>query len=128
MRRLTRGGFITCLAALFHPDGRVDLANVGHPPPYQRGQQVECPAGLPLGLAPDADYEETTVAIESLTCVSDGVVEAANATGELFGFDRTAAVSGKIAVAKEIAEAARAWGQTDDITVVTVQARTGSIT
>ena len=46
-----------------------------------------------------------------LTLVSDGVVEAANAKGELFGFDRT----------REISTAAQAWGQNDDITVVTVR-------
>jgi hypothetical protein len=51
--------------------------------------------------------------------LSDGVVEAANAQGELFGFDRTREISGKSA--QEIAEAARAWGQNDDITVVTVR-------
>jgi serine phosphatase RsbU (regulator of sigma subunit) len=54
-----------------------------------------------------------------LTIVSDGVVEAANARGELFGFDRTAAIANQSA--QNIAEAAQAWGQNDDITVVTVR-------
>ena len=53
------------------------------------------------------------------TFLSDGVIEAANPRGELFGFDRTAAISTK--PAKEIAAAAKAWGQNDDITVVTVR-------
>jgi serine phosphatase RsbU (regulator of sigma subunit) len=59
---------------------------------------------------------------EQLALLSDGVLEAATATGELFGFDRTAAISTKPAA--EIAEAARAWGQTNDITVVTVRRAT----
>jgi len=83
---------------------------------------LEVPAGLPLGITPDAEYVETThVLTGQLTLVSDGVVEAANASGELFGFDRTREISVK--PAKEIAEAARAWGQNDDITVVTLRAR-----
>lgn len=54
-----------------------------------------------------------------MTLVSDGVVEAENAQRELFGFDRTREISTKSAA--EIAEAAKAWGQNDDITVVTVR-------
>ena len=56
---------------------------------------------------------------ERFTFVSDGVVEAANAKGELFCFDRTREISGKSA--QEIADAAKAWGQNDDITVVTIR-------
>jgi len=54
-----------------------------------------------------------------LTFVSDGVIEAANIKGELFGLDRTREISGKSA--QEIAEAAKTWSQNDDITVVTVR-------
>jgi sigma-B regulation protein RsbU (phosphoserine phosphatase) len=56
---------------------------------------------------------------QQLTLVSDGVVEAENAQRELFGFDRTREISTKSA--QEIADAAKAWGQNDDITVVTVR-------
>lgn len=65
------------------------------------------------------DTSLTMLAGDQITFVSDGVIEAANATGELFGFERTAAVSAETAEA--IAEAARKWGQNDDITVVTVR-------
>ena len=70
----------------------------------------------------EADWEETRITLRpgaQVTLVSDGVVEAENAQRELFGFDRTREISGKSA--REIAEAAKAWGQNDDITVVTVQ-------
>ena len=56
---------------------------------------------------------------EGLMFLSDGVVEAANSAGDLFGFERTREISKK--TASEIAEAAKAWGQNDDITVVTVR-------
>ncbi|MBI3208043.1 MAG: serine/threonine-protein phosphatase [Candidatus Solibacter usitatus] len=58
---------------------------------------------------------------EQLTFLSDGVVEAAGRSGELFGFDRTREISMQSAV--RIADAAKAWGQNDDITVVTIQRR-----
>jgi serine phosphatase RsbU (regulator of sigma subunit) len=50
--------------------------------------------------------------------VSDGVVEARNAQGELFGFERTRNLSSQ--PANEIARAAQAFGQEDDITVLTL--------
>jgi serine phosphatase RsbU (regulator of sigma subunit) len=53
-----------------------------------------------------------------LTLLSDGVVEARNSAGELFGFDRTQAISGQSA--QNIAGAAQAFGQEDDITVLTL--------
>lgn len=56
---------------------------------------------------------------ERLTFLSDSVVEAQSATGELFGFDRTAAIS--TGSAEEIAAAAQAFGQDDDITVLTLK-------
>jgi serine phosphatase RsbU (regulator of sigma subunit) len=62
---------------------------------------------------------EAEVSGERFTFVSDGVVEAANDRGELFGFDRIREISGR--PAREIAEAARQWGQNDDITAVTIR-------
>jgi serine phosphatase RsbU (regulator of sigma subunit) len=53
-----------------------------------------------------------------LTFLSDGVVEAQNAAGELLGFARTEALATKRA--DEIAQAAQAYGQSDDITVLTL--------
>ena len=59
------------------------------------------------------------MAVRPLQFLSDGVVEAANINDELFGFERTREISGRPAA--EIAAAAKAWGQNDDITVVTVR-------
>jgi phosphoserine phosphatase RsbU/P len=66
-------------------------------------------------------YSETTFQLhpsDRLTFVSDGVVEATNERRELFGFPRTQAISTQSASA--IAEAAKQFGQFDDITVLTV--------
>ncbi|HLK65740.1 MAG TPA: PP2C family protein-serine/threonine phosphatase [Bryobacteraceae bacterium] len=121
----TEGGFVTCCAIRFEPGGQLRVANAGHLAPYLDGRELPIPAGLPLGIATGIEYSESAVmfaADATLTVVSDGVVEATSANGELFGFERTAQISMK--PAGGIAEAARAWGQNDDITVVTVR-RTG---
>ena len=102
--------------------GRVVLANAGNPAPYAAGVEVALDSGLPLGLDRDAEYPEHGLVLqpgERLTFVSDGVVEAENSRRELFGFDRTREISTRSA--REIAEAAKAWDQNDDITVVTVR-------
>ncbi len=115
----TGGGFVTACCARFDPDGRVTIANAGHLAPYCDGQEAETEGGLPLGLATEVAYGEALISGERFTFVSDGVVEAENAQRELFGFERTREISTKSA--REIAEAAKAWGQNDDITVVTVR-------
>ena len=115
----TGGGFVTCCCARFDADATVTVANAGHLAPYADGRELEVEAGLPLGIAPDAAYTESKVAGTEFVFVSDGVVEAANPKGELFGFERTREIAGKSA--QEIAAAAKAWGQNDDITVVTVR-------
>ncbi len=119
-------GFATCCAALIYPDGRMQIANAGNPAPYCDGQELDTLPGLPLGLVCDIVYEETVATLPAhsrLTFVSDGVIEATAArTNELFGFDRTLAMSRETAAV--IAEAAVAFGegapQADDITVLTI--------
>jgi serine phosphatase RsbU (regulator of sigma subunit) len=113
------GGFATCCCARFDPDGVATLANAGNPAPYCDGHEVEIAGSLPLGIGDDGNYPEIAIRGGYFTFVSDGVIEAEDARRNLFGFERTAAISGKSA--NEIAEAARAWGQNDDITVVTVR-------
>ncbi|WP_221313252.1 PP2C family protein-serine/threonine phosphatase [Granulicella aggregans] len=119
-------GFATCCAILLHSDGRAILANAGNPSPYCDGEEVPTLPGLPLGIAPEITYDETTFTLASgsrLSFVSDGVVEATSFPNkELFGFDRTRAISTQSAAA--IAEMACAFGigapQADDITVLTI--------
>jgi hypothetical protein len=115
------GGFITCLCAHITPEGALTIANAGHLPPYRNGSEIDMPGSLPLGLNPDAQYPEATLTLapgDTLTFLSDGVVEAQSPTGELFGFDRTRAISTQSA--EQIAAAAQVFGQQDDITVLTL--------
>ena len=121
MTDMRLGGFATCLCAEISPSGSLVLANAGHLSPYCNGEEVQLEPGLPLGIAPDANYSETTLQLNAgvqLTFLSDGVVEAQSSTGDLFGFDRTRNISSQSAEA--IASAAQAHGQEDDITVLTL--------
>jgi hypothetical protein len=113
------GGFTTAMVLRVDDDGTLTIANAGHPAPYNNGRELSVENGLPLGLAADIAYKETELHLapgDALTLLSDGVVEARNASGELFGFERTAAISRE--PAETVAQAARAFGQDDDITVL----------
>ncbi len=102
-------------------DGTLTMANAGHISPYLGGKELTLETGLPLGIVWSPAYEETTFAMavgEQLTMVTDGVVEARAASGELLGFERTTALSAQSAEA--VAEAAQGFGQDDDITVLTL--------
>jgi len=114
-------GFVTCCAALIATDGAMTLANAGNPAPYRNGEEIAVEPGLPLGMLAENAYAETHYRIapgDRLTFVSDGVVEAKNAQGELYGFERTQTISCQSAYT--IAKAAAQFGQEDDITVVTL--------
>ena len=118
----TDGGFVTCCCVHLTSAHQAIVANAGHVAPYLDGTEAVVETALPLGLDEGTAYAESTLDVgagTALTLVSDGVVEAANAKGELFGFERTAAIA--TLSAGDIASAARAWGQNDDITVVTVR-------
>ena len=122
-RRLhNRGtGFTTCLALRFASDTRsCTLANAGHLPPFRNGIELDTEPNLPLGLDAQATFAETTFALQPadhLVTLTDGVPEAMHHR-QLFGFERTAALASHAAA--HIAEAARRFGQADDITVLTV--------
>jgi hypothetical protein len=117
----SNGGFTTALVLRLDPDGALTAANAGHIAPYANGKELAIDNGLPLGITASAAYTNSTLHLEAgttLTLLTDGVVEAQNAKGELFGFDRTAEISSK--PAQTVAEAARTFGQEDDITVLTL--------
>jgi serine phosphatase RsbU (regulator of sigma subunit) len=98
----------------------VDLANAGHLAPYLNGKEIELEGALPLGVVPDVEFATTRFLLapgDGLTFVSDGVVEATNNRQELFGFDRLREISTE--EAQRIADAAKRFGQEDDITVLT---------
>lgn len=114
-------GFITCLCLRIAPNGEVRAANAGHLPPYCNGNEIALENGLPLGITTEASFTDASFALapgDILTLLSDGVVEAMSASGELFGFERSRAISTQSAA--QIAAAGQAFGQRDDITVLTL--------
>ncbi len=121
-------GFITCICAHVTERGEVTVANAGHLSPYRNGEELLVGADLPLGISLNVMYEERLFQLETgdqLTLLSDGVLEARDAQGTLFGFERTRAISSQTADA--IAAEALRFGQEDDITVLTlVRMRSGA--
>jgi serine phosphatase RsbU (regulator of sigma subunit) len=115
------GGFSTALVAHINANGEVVIANAGHLPPYLNGLEVTLPGALPLGVQSGAKYE--TVAFNlpiggRLTFYSDGIMEAQNAQGEMFGFERSGEMS--MQPVSAIVKAAKEFGQQDDMTVVVI--------
>jgi hypothetical protein len=113
--------FATCVCARVYPDGTMTIANAGHLHPYRDGRELELAADLPLGVIPNIQYEQASFTLnvgDRLIFLSDGVVEATNQHGELFGFERTQQVSNESA--RYIAQTAKRFGQNDDITVVSL--------
>ncbi len=114
--------FTTCQAVWLGSDGEMIIANAGHLPPYLNGQEINLPGALPLGVMPQVRYEEERFFLQPgdrILLLSDGVVEARKSSGELFGFDRVRYLSTQSAF--YLADAAKAFGQEDDITVLTVR-------
>jgi serine phosphatase RsbU (regulator of sigma subunit) len=113
----------TCLAICIEPDGAVTLANAGHLPPYLNGAPIEIEGSLPLGVLEELDCSVLNSRIspsDRLLLLSDGVAEATNDDGKLFGFDRVLELIRTRPSATEIAETAQAFGQEDDISVISV--------
>jgi hypothetical protein len=128
-RLVGRGSFSTALVAHISANGEVTVANAGHLSPYLDGREVELPGALPLGVISGTIYETTQFYLapaSRLTFYSDGVIEAQNQQGELFGFDRARDISTHPAA--EIVEAAKKCGQEDDITVVTIERHAAVVT
>ena len=87
--------FVTCLYGVLDPEtGHFRFANAGHDLPYVKtaeGSEELRARGMPLGLMPGMPYEEKETVLQpgdSLLLHSDGVVEAHDPDGEMFGFPR----------------------------------------
>ena len=117
----SEGHFATCLAILIERTGQCTAVNAGHLSPYLNGVELPFTGNLPLGVVRDAELDVLALQLapqDRLTLFSDGVIEAMDQTGTLFGFDQTRRISGSDA--REIAAQAQRFGQQDDITVLTV--------
>lgn len=122
LHKRMEGGFATCICASIRQDGHMTLANAGHLAPYLNGEEMSVPSGLPLGLVAEMEYEQMECVVPAggrLVFLTDGVVEARNRKGELYGFDRTSVLIRQ--PLEQIVHAAIHFGQEDDITVIGLQ-------
>lgn len=135
---LPPGMFVTCLYALLDPaTGRLEYANAGHNWPFrQHGTDVEelRATGMALGLIPGTQYDEYETTIlpgESLLFYSDGLTEAHNGDGEMFGSrrlqERLEAHSGShkpligYLLGELTAFTGTNWTQEDDVTLLSLR-------
>ena len=129
--------FVTCFYAILDPkSGSLSYANAGHDLPYlwQSGEAQELRArGMPLGLMPGMDYEEKEITLqadEAALFYSDGLVEAHDPKGEMFGFPRLRELVaehgekrslGDFLLEKLYTFTGEGWEQEDDITLLTLR-------
>ncbi len=119
-----QGGFTTALAFRIDRVGRCIFANAGHLPPFLNQNEMTLGPSLPLGIDPEAEYRDQDFTLnygDRLTLHTDGVLEARSGKGELYGFGRLTALLASLPDAESIVDAARAFGQEDDITVLTIE-------
>jgi hypothetical protein len=113
----------TCLALNISADGVVTLANAGHLPPYLNGEPMAMEGALPLGMIDGAEFSVTRFLLQPndrLVIASDGLAEARNPEGQLFGFDRVQELVKDGKTAAELADTIQVFGQEDDISVITL--------
>ncbi|MGA9069204.1 MAG: PP2C family protein-serine/threonine phosphatase [Terracidiphilus sp.] len=113
----------TCLVLRINADGAVLLVNAGHLPPYLNGAPLAMEGALPLGMMPGALFTSMHFKLalnDRLVLLSDGIAEATDGDGHLFGFDRVEQLLQAQPSAAEIAAAAQRFGQQDDISVISV--------
>ena len=138
LSRIPQNMFVTCFYTILdHKSGSLTYANAGHDLPYLRRLDGDCEElrarGMPLGLMPAMGYEEKEVELdagEGVLFYSDGLVEAHDPKGEMFGFPRLKALIAKHSEDRSLGEAlleeldtfvGDGWEQEDDITLLTLR-------
>jgi serine phosphatase RsbU (regulator of sigma subunit) len=139
--RIPQNMFVTCFYAILDPkSATLSYANAGHDLPYLRrsdGDVEELRArGMPLGLMPAMGYEENEIELgadEGVLFYSDGLVEAHDPNGEMFGFPRLKALVAEHSEEGSLEETlleelytfvGEGWEQEDDITLLTLRRST----
>ena len=130
--------FVTCLYGVLDPkSGRFTYANAGHDLPYLWHGGGECEElrarGMPLGLMPGMSYEQRQTILrtgEAAFFYSDGLVEAHDPEGEMFGFPRLQTLIAEHGEDKSLEATlleelysfvGEGWEQEDDITLLTLR-------
>ena len=133
------GMFVTVwVGVLDYATGHVDYVNAGHNPPllWQDGswRMLTEKSGLPLGLFDGVPYTAHHVDCQigdQFLLYTDGVTEAMDVDGNLYGEDRLDAVAGQNyvlhprplveAVRRDVARFAEGAEQSDDITILALE-------
>lgn len=129
--------FVTCLYGVLNATtGRFVFANAGHDLPTKRAADAVTElraTGMPLGLLPDMTYDEHETLLapgEMILIYSDGLVEAHNGQGDMFGFPRLRTLAGRAGSGADLIEhlcgaladfTGPGWEQEDDVTFVTLE-------
>jgi serine phosphatase RsbU (regulator of sigma subunit)/predicted ester cyclase len=129
--------FVTCFYAILDPkSATLSYANAGHDLPYLRhGDEAEelRARGMPLGLMSGMSYEEGEASLrqeDDVLFYSDGLVEAHDPKGEMFGFPRLRALVAQHAEERSLGNllleelysfVGEGWEQEDDITLLTLR-------
>ncbi len=129
--------FVTCFYCILDPEsGHLRYANAGHDLPYlhRNGEAEELRVrGMPLGLMPGTFYEEKETSLDagdSALFYSDGLVEAHDPKGEMFGFPRLRALIAEHGEESSLGDflmeelysfVGEGWEQEDDITLLTLK-------
>ena len=130
--------FVTCFYTILEPrSGRLRYANAGHDLPYlhRNGDAEELRArGMPLGLMSGMHYEQKEIVLQkgdSALLYTDGLVEAHDPKGEMFGFPRLQALVSEHGEEERSLEetlleelysfVGEGWEQEDDITLLTLR-------
>jgi serine phosphatase RsbU (regulator of sigma subunit) len=138
LTRIPPNMFVTCFYAILEPEnGRLTYANAGHDLPYLRRRGGECEElrarGMPLGLMPGMSYEQKEIELDAgevALFYTDGLVEAHDPKGEMFGFPKLRALVAEHAEERSLEEAlleelysfvGEGWEQEDDITLLTLR-------
>jgi serine phosphatase RsbU (regulator of sigma subunit)/ketosteroid isomerase-like protein len=136
--RIPTNMFVTCFYAVLDPeDGTLRYANAGHDPPHVRRSDAAAEElrarGMPLDLMAGMGYEEEEASLsegESVLFYSDGLVEAHDPKGEMFGFPRLRALIaehgeegylGEFLMEELYSFVGKGWEQEDDITLLTLR-------
>jgi predicted ester cyclase len=138
--RIPANMFVTCFYCILDPmSGSLSYANAGHDLPYlwHGGEAEEMRArGMPLGLMPGMSYEEKEKMLEAGDAAlfySDGLVEAHDPQGEMFGFPRLRALIAEHGEERPLGNflledlysfVGEGWEQEDDITLLTLRRST----
>jgi sigma-B regulation protein RsbU (phosphoserine phosphatase) len=134
--------FVTAHYAVLDPaTGSLEYASAGHPSPLLIGadgtaRELSACDGIVLGIRPAQDYALGRLALapdDVLFLYTDGVTEAVDPTGELFGEERLVATVAShrglncqdllAAVVREVTEFAETAPQADDITCLALRYR-----